>query len=253
MKPDDRLPLGYSTFVILPKELADCRSMQEVMDNIKALKDAIENQFNAAVRQWIAFEATHGESWRRLEADLKSGRSCSNLIIRTVEAAIEAGSSIIIETAQIERRKVEFESVMEEIIAGETLFTIQKGKLIQAIEAAFYIGVAGGECEIVPELLSEYNDARTRPARNARRAVSVQTMIDNAAQKFWAKYPDKRDRPSHTARAVWKVLKAKIPDMGGIPSKWQPDAWGDEKQMEDRVRQRLRHLDNRQSSKKKSG
>ena len=136
------------------------------------------------------------------------------------------------------------------------MLVIEKTKFLKSIQAAFYIGAVGGESEIIPDLLSEFNQTRTMAARTARRANAVQTIIEDATQDLWAKLPAKRGKLSDTARAIAKSVKAKLAETEDLPPDWQPNAWGNDKQMIDRIRKRVQRIarpDNRQSSKKKAG
>ena len=89
-----------------------------------------------------------------------------------------------------------------------------------AIEAAFLLGGAVSETEGAA-LLAKLSKDRTRAATEARRADPVQRIIEAAAQEYWDRKPDKREKPSDTARAICPKVKVRLSKLDGVPDSWQ--------------------------------
>jgi hypothetical protein len=99
--------------------------------------------------------------------------------------------------------------------------------------------------EIAPmisrEVEARLQRERTAPAVKARKAEPIQKIIDAAARRYWKLHPEKKAKPSHTARMILPQVKLAVADLPELPPRWREiiQKEKDEKKLEDVIRKRL--------------
>ena len=106
-----------------------------------------------------------------------------------------------------------------------------------AVKDAFFIGVALGQTADAPAILEMAKRDRTRNASAARRKETVQKIIDDEAEAYWKRSPDRLNKLSDTARAILPKVKAKAKKAGAAAGDWPS---GDDEKIRERIRGRLR-------------
>jgi hypothetical protein len=164
------------------------------------------------------------------------------LILRAVETIASEEHLRSLTPQELKEWKEEFSFCIERFVTGGEMHPRTRLSAFGAVEAAFILGVATGEAEHGGAILAELKQERTREARAARRADTVEEIIKAEALAYWKRAPDKRDKLSHTARVIWSTVKAKLSKLSGIPDSWRPNDSCDDARFIERVRKRLERL-----------
>jgi hypothetical protein len=138
-----------------------------------------------------------------------------------------------------------FLEIIAKITNDRQLDSNQRATILAAIETGFAIGLFASQSQVAQEIREEWQRERTRPAREGRRAESVQKIVEEEARKLSARNPQKMGNLGDTANVIRPRGIRRVAMLEDVPHAWvayEPDGEQERGRQVERIRKRLKRI-----------
>ena len=128
-----------------------------------------------------------------------------NTIVSAADGALQSGDLPADFVKALQWVRVQFLKAFEQ--TASDLNVLIHPTIPRTIKMAFLMGILSGRAPLPDQIEKALKAQSTLPARDARSAIPIQDVIDEAARAYWKDHPKKRAKPSDTARAIAPTVR----------------------------------------------